>query len=95
MQKPRYVRVNTLLLSVEEAISFFQKEGWQLLPRSTTYSSYLQSLSQLSEPYFIQDIHITEVLAFPSLTSFHEHAGYQNGELILQDKVKIMFSNVH
>lgn len=94
VQKPRYVRVNTLLLSVEEAISFFQKEGWQLLPRSTTYSSYLQSLSQLSEPYFIQDIHITEVLAFPSLTSFHEHAGYQNGELILQDKASCLSAHL-
>ncbi|XP_029667829.1 probable 28S rRNA (cytosine-C(5))-methyltransferase isoform X1 [Formica exsecta] len=90
VQKPRYVRVNTLLLSVEKAISFFQKEGWQLLCRSTTYSSYLQTLSQLSESYFIQDFHIPEVLAFPPLTSFHEHSGYQNGELILQDKASCL-----
>ncbi|XP_072750052.1 28S rRNA (cytosine-C(5))-methyltransferase [Anoplolepis gracilipes] len=90
VQKPRYVRVNTLLLSVEKAISLFQKEGWKLLSRSTTYSSYLQSLSQLSEPYFIQDLHIPEVFAFPSSTSFHEHAGYQNGELILQDKASCL-----
>ncbi|XP_011702936.1 PREDICTED: probable 28S rRNA (cytosine-C(5))-methyltransferase [Wasmannia auropunctata] len=86
VQRPRYVRVNTLLLSVEKAIFFLQKDGWQLLPKSTTYPSYLQSLSQLAKPYFIQDLHVPELLAFPPSTVFHEHSGYQNGELILQDK---------
>ncbi|KAG5333971.1 NSUN5 methyltransferase, partial [Acromyrmex charruanus] len=86
VKRPRYVRVNTLLLSVEKAISFFQEDGWQLLPKSTTYSSYLQSLSQLSEPYFIQDLHIPEMLAFPPSTIFHNHEGYRSGKLILQDK---------
>ncbi|XP_018406874.1 PREDICTED: probable 28S rRNA (cytosine-C(5))-methyltransferase [Cyphomyrmex costatus] len=86
VKRPRYVRVNTLLLSVEEAITIFQKDGWQLLPKSTTYSSYLQSLSQLSKPYFIQDLHVPEMLAFPPLTIFHKHSGYHDGEFILQDK---------
>ncbi|XP_018346921.1 PREDICTED: probable 28S rRNA (cytosine-C(5))-methyltransferase, partial [Trachymyrmex septentrionalis] len=86
VKKPRYVRVNTLLLSVEEAISFFQQDGWQLLPKSTTYSSYLQSLSQLSKPYFIQDLHISEMLVFPPSTIFHHHSGYRDGKLLLQDK---------
>ncbi|EGI62648.1 PREDICTED: probable 28S rRNA (cytosine-C(5))-methyltransferase [Acromyrmex echinatior] len=86
VKRPRYVRVNTLLLSVEKAISLFQEDGWQLLPKSTTYSSYLQSLSQLSEPYFIQDLHIPEMLAFPPSTIFHNHEGYRGGKLILQDK---------
>lgn len=90
MQKPRYVRVNTLMLSVEKAISSFEETGWKLLPRSTTYSSYLQCLSGLTKPYFIQDLHIPEVLVFPSSTSFHQHPGYHSGELILQDKVKSM-----
>ncbi|XP_012522180.2 28S rRNA (cytosine-C(5))-methyltransferase isoform X2 [Monomorium pharaonis] len=90
VQKPRYVRINTLLLSVEKAISIFQEDGWQLLPRSTTYSSYLQSLSQLSKPYFIQDFHIPEIFAFPPSTFFYEHSCYQNGELILQDKASCL-----
>ncbi|RLU24999.1 hypothetical protein DMN91_003091 [Ooceraea biroi] len=90
MQRPRYVRVNTLLLSVEDAISELQNEGWQLLSRSATYSSYLLSLSRLSEPYFIQDLHIPEVLVFPPSTSFHEHPGYLKGMLILQDKASCL-----
>ncbi|GAB1868778.1 Putative methyltransferase NSUN5 [Camponotus japonicus] len=90
VRKPRYVRINTLLISVEKAISLFQKEGWKLLSKSTTYSSYLRSLSQLSEPYFIQDLHIPEVFAFPSSTYFHKHASYKNGEIILQDKASCL-----
>ncbi|XP_024886031.1 probable 28S rRNA (cytosine-C(5))-methyltransferase [Temnothorax curvispinosus] len=90
VQKPRYVRVNTLLLSVEKAICLFQEDGWQLLPKSTTYSSYLQSLSQLSKPHFIQDLHIPEMLVFPPLTPFHGHSGYKSGELILQDKASCL-----
>ncbi|XP_071562953.1 28S rRNA (cytosine-C(5))-methyltransferase isoform X2 [Temnothorax nylanderi] len=90
VQRLRYVRVNTLLLSVEKAICLFQEDGWQLLPKSTTYSSYLQSLSQLSKPHFIQDLHIPEMLVFPPLTSFHGHSGYKNGELILQDKASCL-----
>ncbi|XP_011864315.1 PREDICTED: probable 28S rRNA (cytosine-C(5))-methyltransferase [Vollenhovia emeryi] len=89
-QKPRYVRINTLLLSVEKAISLFQEDGWQLLPKSTTYSSYLQSLSQLSKPHFIQDLHIPEMLVFPPSTPFHKHSSYENGELILQDKASCL-----
>ncbi|KAL0108246.1 hypothetical protein PUN28_015059 [Cardiocondyla obscurior] len=90
VQKPRYVRVNTLILSVEKAISIFQNDGWQLLPKSTTYSSYLQSLSQLSKPHFIQDLHIPEILVFPPSTHFYKHSGYLNGEFILQDKASCL-----
>ncbi|XP_014474445.1 PREDICTED: probable 28S rRNA (cytosine-C(5))-methyltransferase [Dinoponera quadriceps] len=90
VQRPRYVRVNTLLLSIREAISLFKEEGWKLLTKSESYSSYLQSLALLSEPYFLQDFHVPEVLAFPSSTSFYDHAGYRNGKLILQDKASCL-----
>lgn len=86
MRRPRYVRINTLLLSIKRAISLFQNEGWKLLSTNMTYSSYLKTLSRLSQPYFVQDIHIPEVLAFPPVP-FHEHPGYKRGEFILQDKV--------
>ncbi|XP_032665045.1 probable 28S rRNA (cytosine-C(5))-methyltransferase [Odontomachus brunneus] len=88
--RPRYMRVNTLLLSVEQAISLFEEEGWKLLSKSATYSSYLHSLSLLSKPYFLQDFHVPEVLAFPPATSFYDHAGYRNGKLILQDKASCL-----
>jgi len=77
-------------LSLDEAISLFQEEGWQLLQRSTTYSSYLHTLSQLSGSNFIQDFHIPEILVFPRSMSFYEHPDYQSGKLILQDKVYVI-----
>jgi hypothetical protein len=37
---PRYVRVNTLKVNIEETIDCFRKEGWQLLDKvSTSYRS--------------------------------------------------------
>ncbi|XP_076633629.1 nop2/Sun-like domain containing protein 5 [Colletes latitarsis] len=86
VRKPRYVRVNTLLLSVENAISCFQDEGWSLLPECPNYMAHLAVVKTLTKPKFIQDFHIPELFVFPPDTSFHNHYGYQNGEIILQDK---------
>ncbi|KAK2581801.1 hypothetical protein KPH14_002274 [Odynerus spinipes] len=88
--KPRYVRVNTLLLSIDDAIRNFQNEGWSLLSEYTDYSSYLKLLSNLSDPYFTQDYHIPELLVFPPGTSFFNYASYKLGEIILQDKASCL-----
>lgn len=87
VRKPRYVRVNTLLLSVKKAIAFFEDEGWSLLSECSNYTTHLTAVKNLSKPKFIQDFHIPEILIFPPDTSFHKHSAYQNGEIILQDKV--------
>ncbi|EFN79048.1 Putative methyltransferase NSUN5 [Harpegnathos saltator] len=94
VQRPRYVRINTLLLLIEQAISLFEREGWKLISKSATYPSYLQSLSLLSEPYFIQDFHIPEVLAFPPSTFFHDHASYLDGQIVLQDKASCLSAHL-
>ncbi|XP_046830934.1 28S rRNA (cytosine-C(5))-methyltransferase [Vespa crabro] len=90
VSKPRYVRVNTLLLSVNEAIQNFEYEGWSLLLEYTDYSSYLKLISNLSKPYFTKDYHIPELLVFPHGTLFFNHSSYKNGELILQDKASCL-----
>ncbi|KAG7207347.1 hypothetical protein KM043_009011 [Ampulex compressa] len=87
---PRYVRINTLLLPVDTAIANFEKEGWSLLPKSTSYSSYLDTLSNLSGSDVLQDYHIPELFAFPPKTPFHQHPDYQSGKLILQDKASCL-----
>ncbi|KAI4503501.1 hypothetical protein M0802_001723 [Mischocyttarus mexicanus] len=90
VSKPRYVRVNTLLLSVQEAIENFQYEGWSLLLEYTDYSSYLKLISNLSEPYFTKDYHVPELLVFPHGTSFFNHPSYTNGKVLLQDKASCL-----
>lgn len=90
VKKPRYVRVNTLILDVATAISSFEEEGWIFIPQCTNYSSYLRTLRNLKEPYFTQDCHIPELFAFPSKVTFYNHDGYLTGQLALQDKASCL-----
>lgn len=87
VKKPRYVRINTLLLPLEKGISHFQQEGWCIMPKCSNYTEYLYAVKNLKQPNFIQDFHIPELLVFPPNTIFYHHPKYQNGEIVLQDKV--------
>jgi putative methyltransferase len=89
VQLPRYVRINTLLVSIDETLDAFYNDGWNLLPRCESYASHLEIVSSLANDNFIQDFHIPEVLVFPSGTKFHDNPWHLNGKLLLQDKVYI------
>lgn len=89
VRKPRYVRVNNLLWPLNKAVAYFQEEGWSLLPKCSTYAAHLAAVKNLSQPKFMQDFHIPELLVFPPDTTFHDHLGYKNGEIVLQDKVSV------
>ncbi|XP_017760729.1 PREDICTED: probable 28S rRNA (cytosine-C(5))-methyltransferase isoform X2 [Eufriesea mexicana] len=86
VKKPRYVRINTLLVTLKKGIGYFQAEGWSFMPKCSSYVEHLNAIKNLRKPNFIQDFHFPELLVFPSDTTFHDHPGYQNGEIILQDK---------
>ncbi|XP_012251799.2 28S rRNA (cytosine-C(5))-methyltransferase [Athalia rosae] len=90
VEKPRYVRVNTLSMSVDEAIESFRQEGWRPLYRSKDYPTFIEAVSNLSGMAFIQDIHIPELLVFPPKTQFYDHPGYTSGSIILQDKASCL-----
>lgn len=81
------MRINTLLTNIDEAINAFCDDGWNLLPKCNNYSLHLEAVSNLDTENFIQDFHIPEVLIFAPGTKFHDHPGYLNGKLMLQDKV--------
>lgn len=87
VKNARYVRINTLLVTLKKGISYFQEEGWSLIPKCSNYIQHLNAVKNLKKPNFIQDFHIPEILVFPPDTVFYDHPGYQNGEIILQDKV--------
>lgn len=87
VKNARYVRINTLLVTLKKGISYFQEEGWSLVPKCSNYIQHLNAVKNLKKPNFIQDFHIPEILVFPPDTVFYDHPGYQNGEIILQDKV--------
>ncbi|CAG2060626.1 unnamed protein product, partial [Timema podura] len=87
---PRYVRVNTLIRSIEDVIEIFQAEGWQLEVTPDSYQAFLQSVSNLPEDHFIQDLHMKELLIFPKRTEFFYHHLYQDGSIFLQNKSSLL-----
>ncbi|XP_034936959.1 probable 28S rRNA (cytosine-C(5))-methyltransferase [Chelonus insularis] len=90
VKKPRFVRINTLILNIDEAIHGFKEDGYIQLPRSNNYNTYLKSLDNLGTWEFIQDFHIPELIAFAPGTTFHDHSGYHTGAILLQDKASCL-----
>ncbi|CAG9819181.1 unnamed protein product [Phaedon cochleariae] len=90
--KPRYVRVNSLALTQNEAVEGFREEGWTLSKflDKTNYKEFLNKIALLNEDEFMVDIHIPNLLIFPPKTEFYRHPAYKNGSLILQDKASCL-----
>ncbi|KAF8207171.1 S-adenosyl-L-methionine-dependent methyltransferase [Mycena galopus ATCC 62051] len=73
-QIPRYVRVNTTMWSLADAVKYFTSQGFVLdAPLDSTKA-------------FVKDEHIPNLLLFPPQTTFHDDPAYKSGKLILQDK---------
>jgi len=87
---PRYVRVNTLLWTTEEAIRHYQKEGFQISDPFSSESVFRLLPSHPCSPThrksFTQDQHVPDLLLFNSHMQFHNDVQYKTGKIILQDK---------
>jgi putative methyltransferase len=70
---PRYVRINTLKWSIDDAITTFQMGGYVLG-------------NPHDEMQFARDTHVENLLSFPPLTQLTDTHEYSDGRLILQDK---------
>lgn len=93
--KPRYVRVNTLKITLNDAIEKFQDDGWTLVKffQKDNYTEFINQITKLEENEFMVDIHIPNLLIFPTGTTFYNHPAYKNGSIILQDKVIFSFKS--
>lgn len=78
-KKPRYVRVNTLKISLSDAISFLMNEGWVQVDHAEYYD--------LGPNDFAVDNFVENLLVFAAGTELHNHSLYLDGSFILQDKV--------
>ncbi|XP_017779861.1 PREDICTED: probable 28S rRNA (cytosine-C(5))-methyltransferase [Nicrophorus vespilloides] len=89
---PRYVRVNTLKVSTQEAIGNFCDDGWSLVYHEdkSDYRGFLERIGNLEEYEFMVDLHLEDVLIFPPRTEFFRHAGYRDNLIILQDKASCL-----
>jgi putative methyltransferase len=74
----RFVRVNTLLKSVEECLTVLESEGFKKVDTVTP--------ADRSKQIFSVDSLIPEILIFPPSISLHHHPLKKSGALILQDK---------
>lgn len=89
---PRYVRVNTLQLSLSQALQRLTSDGFTDATSALGESqeSFAKFVSKLKANEFVQDDLIENLLVFPHGTHFYEHPLYVGGSLILQDKASCM-----
>eukprot|EP01135_Chromosphaera_perkinsii_P011641 Nk52_evm24s2462 gene=Nk52_evmTU24s2462 len=80
---PRYVRVNTILCSMQQCVDEFVKDGFEEVPYKQIFST---STPPSSTRCFARDIHVDSLLVFPSGTDLHAHRLYTSGAFIFQDK---------
>lgn len=86
--RPRYVRINTNLLTTSDAIRAFQDEGYRFIRcTSGSYGDYLEQIKNLTEEEFTQDFHVKTIFVFAPGTKWHNHELYLGNQIILQDKV--------
>ncbi|NXX29861.1 NSUN5 methyltransferase, partial [Nicator chloris] len=85
-QVPRYIRVNTLKTCVDDVINFFQRQGYAYLGKAAS----VEELKALSGKKFCLDLHLPELLVFPSQTDLHDNLLYTSGHIILQDKASCL-----
>ncbi|XP_075969237.1 nop2/Sun-like domain containing protein 5 [Anticarsia gemmatalis] len=89
--RPRYVRINTNLLTTSDAIRAFQDEGYRFIRcTSGSYADYLEQIQNLTEEDFTQDYHVKTMFVFSAGTKLHEHELYLENKIILQDKATAM-----
>ncbi|XP_074536756.1 28S rRNA (cytosine-C(5))-methyltransferase [Halichoeres trimaculatus] len=84
-QLPRYVRVNTLKTSVDDAVDYLKRDGF-------SYQGHASRLDDLTmeKKEFVRDMHLPELLVFSPKTDFHDHFLYKAGHIILQDKASCL-----
>ncbi|XP_022357691.1 probable 28S rRNA (cytosine-C(5))-methyltransferase isoform X1 [Enhydra lutris kenyoni] len=85
-QVPRFVRVNTLKTSPDDAVDYFKRQGFSYQGRASS----LGELRALKGKCFLLDPLLPELLVFPAQTDLHDHPLYRAGHLILQDKASCL-----
>ncbi|KMZ02693.1 28S rRNA (cytosine-C(5))-methyltransferase [Drosophila simulans] len=87
---PRYVRINTNLYSLAEALEYLYSEDWRRkeLPADASYADFLTAIKSLEEDEFMTDLHVEGVLIFPPKWSNYwvRHPLVHGKRFILQNK---------
>ncbi|XP_055383609.1 28S rRNA (cytosine-C(5))-methyltransferase [Condylostylus longicornis] len=95
--KPRYIRVNTNLFSIDEAIQYFEREGfYKCNYDENDYDDYLRVIKELKEEEYAIDIHIPELFIFSSLTRKYwaTNEYVEKKKFALQDKATCLVAKL-
>ncbi|XP_067619855.1 28S rRNA (cytosine-C(5))-methyltransferase [Eurosta solidaginis] len=88
--KPRYVRVNTNLLSMSEVFAMLWEEKFRRKEQTSfdNYNDFLASVAALEEDEYMIDIHLDDLLIFHAKQKHYWacHEYVQHKKLMLQDK---------
>ena len=87
---PRYVRINTVLCSQQQAIEALQADGWVETTQPAQQPTRAEPFAFPSQRSFYRDMDIPALLVFPPSTAFHASPLYEQGWLVLQDKASCM-----
>ncbi|XP_076472389.1 28S rRNA (cytosine-C(5))-methyltransferase-like [Babylonia areolata] len=90
---PRYVRVNLLKTTVEEAVAAFTEEGWAW-QGPLGLESFRSQVEALGEEGFGSDPLLPDLLIFPPGTDLHDHPWVTGGCLLLQDRASCFPAHV-
>lgn len=87
---PRFVRINTLKISLQEAIDECQRLGFRKIDtKFSNYQEFLDTIKNLDEYDYVFDFHIKNLFVFASSVK-HFWATHQlvlEDKFILQDRV--------
>ncbi|CAD6992171.1 unnamed protein product [Ceratitis capitata] len=90
VSKPRYVRVNTNLLSLADVFQMLEAEKWRKkeMVHSGSYNDFLDSVTKLEEDEYLVDMHLDDLLIFHSKQRHYWacHPYVKEKKLMLQDK---------
>lgn len=94
-KRPRYVRLNRLLIAPDtrSVLRQIQDDGYSFITQGSLNPSYEQFLSRvrdLQPGQFTLDYHIPDLLVFAPGTQLHDYSLYRAGLLLLQDKASCL-----
>lgn len=92
-EKPRYVRVNTNVLSRADALEQFRNDGWQEITEEfAAYDDFLKAVDNLGDECFVSDIHVNDLFVFPASSKRYWAlcALVKESKVILQDKASCL-----
>lgn len=91
--KPRYVRVNTNLLGMDDVHAMLAEQEWRKkeTPPFENYDDFLNAIKALEEDEYMMDMHVDDLLIFHPKNK-HYWACHQyttDKQFMLQDKVRV------